>query len=108
MFEHRLPHGPAYNMCLGEFSRQQFSQIYVQTLNCSLSIYEGENHLLDRQLLTAIHPGPIVYAPTSKCLYNASGGFLSCYPFHSFTTTTSSQQKKLNVSLFVHICSHLV
>jgi hypothetical protein len=42
IFEHRLPHGPAYNMCLGEFSKQQFSQIYVQTLNCSLSIYEGE------------------------------------------------------------------
>ncbi|KAI6172694.1 hypothetical protein M3Y98_01001800 [Aphelenchoides besseyi] len=56
IFEHRLKAGPAFIMCLGEFSRQQFLQIYIQSMNCTLSIYEGENHLLDRQMITAIHP----------------------------------------------------
>ncbi|KAI6195162.1 hypothetical protein M3Y96_01201600 [Aphelenchoides besseyi] len=98
IFEHRLKAGPAFIMCLGEFSRQQFLQIYIQSMNCTLSIYEGENHLLDRQMITAIHPGPMVYAPFSQCLYSTSGGVLCCFPYHSFTAigTSSQQQKKIN------------
>lgn len=97
-------------MCMGD-SRHQFMQIFIQTLNCTVSVYQGkrvyhiwvyflgETHLFDRQLVTSIHPGPVVYATISKCFYSTSGGFLSCYPFHSFTATagTGSQHKRLNV-----------
>lgn len=95
IFEHRLKAGPAFNMCLGEFTRSQYFQIYVQSMNCSLTIYESENHLLDRQMLNAIHPGPIVYSLASQTLYNASGGFLAAYPRNSFTA--SSNPKKMAV-----------
>ncbi|KAI6240427.1 hypothetical protein M3Y99_00475000 [Aphelenchoides fujianensis] len=87
IFEHRLKAGPAYNM-----------RIYVQSMNCTLSIYEGENHLLDRQMINAIHPGPMLYAPFSQSLYCASGGMLCCFPYHSFTAigNSSQNQKKIN------------
>ncbi|CAD5207256.1 unnamed protein product [Bursaphelenchus okinawaensis] len=95
IFEHKLKQGPAFNMCVGELSRGQYHQIYVQSINCSLSIYEAENHVLGRQMQNAIHPGPIVYAASTQTLFNASGGYLTAYPHSSFTATLSNSNKKL-------------
>ncbi|CAD5211463.1 unnamed protein product [Bursaphelenchus xylophilus] len=95
IFEHKLKGTPAFNMCLGEATKNNYFQIYVQSINCSLTIYEAENHVLDRQMQNAIHPGPILYAQSSQTLYNASGGYLSAYPHSSFTTISNTNKKLL-------------
>lgn len=69
IFEHKLRGSPAFNMCQGNFGRSYAEQICIQSLNCTLSIYEGENHVLTREITQAIHPGPIQASRNTRDCY---------------------------------------
>ncbi|KAH7727683.1 hypothetical protein AAVH_04727 [Aphelenchoides avenae] len=97
IFEHKIRGSPAFNMCQGNFGRSYSEQICIQSLNCTLSIYEGENHVLTREISQAIHPGPIQYTPYSESMLTGSGGYLSSIRYNVLTAaSTSAQGKKLN------------
>ncbi|VDK50194.1 unnamed protein product [Anisakis simplex] len=96
LHEHNV-NGVAYNMCVGNFGHSTTSQICVQNINCSLSIFELEHHLFERNILSNLHPGPIIYAPQSDSIITASDSILSSTKFSTLAAASNTTHgKKLN------------
>uniref|UniRef100_A0A9J2P4A1 Protein PTHB1 n=1 Tax=Ascaris lumbricoides TaxID=6252 RepID=A0A9J2P4A1_ASCLU len=96
LHEHDV-HGIAYNMCVGNFGRASTSQLCVQSVNCSLSVFESEHELFKRNITPALHPGPIIYAPQSDSIITAPGGLLSSIKFSALAAASNTTYgKKLN------------
>ncbi|VDM24870.1 unnamed protein product [Toxocara canis] len=94
---YRLVAGVAYNMCVGNFGRASTSQLCVQSVNCSLCVFECEHQLFKRNISCALHPGPIIYAPQSDSIVAASGGLLSSIKFSALAAASNTTHgKKLN------------
>lgn len=93
-------HELAYNMCIGQFARSQADLLCVQSLSCTLTVYEAEQALLHRTLPNALIPGPIAYASYSESIIVTSGGVLSSFKYNSLVTATSGNHgKKLVVCI---------
>ncbi|MCP9264342.1 Protein PTHB1 [Dirofilaria immitis] len=87
----------AYNMCIGTFGRSTASQICVQDMTCSLMVFEAENQLFNRSvpLVTALHPGPIVYLSHSDSIITASSsGILISYKYSVLAAASSGKLGK--------------
>ncbi|KHN88994.1 Protein PTHB1, partial [Toxocara canis] len=96
LHEHEMQ-GVAYNMCVGNFGRASTSQLCVQSVNCSLCVFECEHQLFKRNISCALHPGPIIYAPQSDSIVAASGGLLSSIKFSALAAASNTTHgKKLN------------
>lgn len=63
-------------MCTIGFARSSTTKICIQSINCSLMVYEAEHQLFSRNLPTLIYPGPIKYASQSDSIIITSGGIL--------------------------------
>lgn len=91
-------------MCVGNFGRASTSQLCVQSVNCSLSVFESEHELFKRNITPALHPGPIIYAPQSDSIITAPGGLLSSIKFSALAAASNTTYgKKLNVRLHILI-----
>ncbi|CAG9537293.1 unnamed protein product [Cercopithifilaria johnstoni] len=87
----------AYNMCIGTFGRATATQICVQDMTCSLMVFEAENQLFYRSinLITALHPGPIIYTPHSDSIIIASSSaILVSYRYSVLATASSGKSGK--------------
>lgn len=80
VLENKITGPPAFNFCQGQFGKSSIEQLCVQSINCALTIFEGEHKVLTRHFeeLAAIHPGPLEYTPFSdSILVTSVNGCLS-------------------------------
>uniref|UniRef100_A0A0K0DSQ7 CPSF_A domain-containing protein n=1 Tax=Strongyloides stercoralis TaxID=6248 RepID=A0A0K0DSQ7_STRER len=88
VMEHKLP-SPAYNMCVGKFGKSNDDQICVQSLNCSLSIFETEHFIFTRSLQGGLHPGEICYTEENDSILITNGHLLSSIKFQTLASASS-------------------
>lgn len=88
-------------MCIGTFGRAITAQICVQDITCSLMVYEAEHQLYHHSvnLITALHPGPIIYTPHSDSIIIASSSAILISYRYSIVAAASSRKsgKKITV-----------
>uniref|UniRef100_A0A8R1HKR0 PTHB1 N-terminal domain-containing protein n=1 Tax=Caenorhabditis japonica TaxID=281687 RepID=A0A8R1HKR0_CAEJA len=83
----------AWNMCVIPGKDEELpSSILVQSIDCKLSLYDGEQCTFALFPLRALHPGPIGYCLTTQILFAANNGFLAAIKF----SLLSQGQKKMN------------
>uniref|UniRef100_A0A0K0G2M1 Protein PTHB1 (inferred by orthology to a human protein) n=1 Tax=Strongyloides venezuelensis TaxID=75913 RepID=A0A0K0G2M1_STRVS len=88
VMEHKLP-SPGYNMCVGKFGKSIDDQVCVQSLNCSLSVFETEHFVFTRQFQSGLHPGPLCYSEEEDSLFVANGHTLTAIKFQILTSASS-------------------
>lgn len=84
----------AWNMCVIPIE-ESTPQILVQSIDCKLSLFQGDQCVFSMVPLRALQPGPIGYCQTTQTLFVANNGFLAAI---KFSLMSSGSQKKINVS----------
>ncbi|KAF1770030.1 hypothetical protein GCK72_001847 [Caenorhabditis remanei] len=82
----------AWNMCVIPIDDSP-SQILVQSIDCKLSLFQGDQCVFSLVPLRALQPGPIGYCQTTQTLFVANNGFLAAI---KFSLMSSGSQKKIN------------
>uniref|UniRef100_A0A1I7T9G3 Protein PTHB1 n=1 Tax=Caenorhabditis tropicalis TaxID=1561998 RepID=A0A1I7T9G3_9PELO len=82
----------AWNMCIIPIE-DSTPQILVQSIDCKLSLYQGDQCVFSLVPLRALQPGPIGYCQTTQTLFVANNGFLAAI---KFSLMSSGSQKKIN------------
>ncbi|KJH42637.1 hypothetical protein DICVIV_11363 [Dictyocaulus viviparus] len=78
LFSHQITEH-AYNMCLIPSVSNQ--KILVQSVGCTLTLYQGEQCVFSRSPLPALHPGPLSYCYPSSSLITSNEGRLHSVKF---------------------------
>ncbi|EGT41665.1 CBN-BBS-9 protein [Caenorhabditis brenneri] len=82
----------AWNMCVIPIE-EATPQILVQSIDCKLSLFQGDQCVFSNIPLRALQPGPIGYCQTTQTLFVANNGFLAAI---KFSLMSSGSQKKIN------------
>ncbi|CAP31668.1 Protein CBR-BBS-9 [Caenorhabditis briggsae] len=82
----------AWNMCVIPIEDSP-SQILVQSIDCKLSLFQGDQCVFSLVPLRALQPGPIGYCQSTQTLFVANNGFLAAI---KFSLMSSGSQKKIN------------
>ncbi|CAI2300508.1 unnamed protein product [Caenorhabditis sp. 36 PRJEB53466] len=82
----------AWNMCLIG-TEQGMQDILVQSIDCKLSLFHGDQRVFEQLPLRALHPGPIGYCSTTQTLFVANNGFLAAI---KLSLVSSGKQKRVN------------
>ncbi|CCD67585.2 Protein pthb1 homolog [Caenorhabditis elegans] len=82
----------AWNMCVIPIE-ESTPQILVQSIDCKLSLFQGDQCVFSMVPLRALQPGPIGYCQTTQTLFVANNGFLAAI---KFSLMSSGSQKKIN------------
>ncbi|CAI5439537.1 unnamed protein product [Caenorhabditis angaria] len=68
-------------------------QLLIQTIDCKLSLYQGDQCVFVHCPLRSLHPGPIKYSQLMASLLIANNGFLNSV---KFSLLSSGSQKRIN------------
>ncbi|CAB3410606.1 unnamed protein product [Caenorhabditis bovis] len=88
----------AWNMC--KVLTETSLQLIVQTIDCKISLFQGDQCVFEHCALRALHPGPILYSSPSSSLITANNGFLNSV---KFSLLSSGSQKRINYDWFFNL-----